>query len=221
MTKDTRPYLQLTRNRALGWLGVILFVLVWVFLLGILVGRGMAPVNFDIDSLQQELATLRQKLMEKEQRAIEKRTADLASRSNLEFHEKLKKTEVEPRLPGIEQIEAPDQKEKTDEPRRKIPMKTSSLKKEKPPDRNAAQTTKPEQPKKYTIQVAALKDLKLSGQLVAELKQKGFPAYRAVAKKSGEVWYRIRMGSYASRREAQPTLKEINKIHKGAMLVKR
>jgi len=221
MTKGDQPVLQLTRNRATGWLGVFLFVLIWVFLLGILVGRGMAPVNFDIDSLQQELATLRQKLMEKEQRAIERSTVDLTSRSNLEFHEKLKKTEVEPRLPGIKQVQEQEKKEKAATSQRKIPVKTSSLKKQKQPVKANRKKAEQKQLKKYTIQVAALKDAKLSDRLVVELKGKGFPAYRVVAKKSNDVWYRIRVGYYANKTEARPTLRQVKKIHKGAMLVKK
>jgi len=44
-----------------AWLRVagILFLAVWMFVLGVLVGRGTAPVQFDIQKLQKELAALK------------------------------------------------------------------------------------------------------------------------------------------------------------------
>jgi hypothetical protein len=49
---------------------LVLFVAAWMFVLGVLVGRGSAPVHFDIMELQKELETLR--------RAREKRASLLS-----------------------------------------------------------------------------------------------------------------------------------------------
>lgn len=217
MEDGGQPFLQLTKRRATAWGGVFLFVVGWVFLLGVLVGRGTAPVNFDIDSLQEELATLRQKLMEKERQAIEKSTADITSRGNLEFHEKLKKTEVEPRLPGVKST--PVQAEAVERPPKAIPVKTSSVRKEKPVERPENKNTN--QAKAYTIQVAATRDRNLADRVVADLKRKGLPAYRVSAKKNDGVWYRIRVGYYTGKSDARHTLDQVRKRYKDALLVKR
>ncbi len=51
------------------WLRVagILLLAVWMFVLGVLVGRGTAPVRFDIQKLQKELATLKAAALKREQ----------------------------------------------------------------------------------------------------------------------------------------------------------
>ena len=43
-----------------------------MFVLGVLVGRGTAPVHFDTQALQEELAALRDAMMKKEREAVEK-----------------------------------------------------------------------------------------------------------------------------------------------------
>ena len=40
-------------------IGLIFFVSIWMFILGVFVGRGTAPVQFDIEELQKELAALK------------------------------------------------------------------------------------------------------------------------------------------------------------------
>jgi hypothetical protein len=43
-----------------------------MFVLGVMVGRGTAPVHFDTQALQEELAALRDAMMKKEREAVEK-----------------------------------------------------------------------------------------------------------------------------------------------------
>ena len=42
------------------WISIISFVSIWMFVLGIFVGRGTAPVKFDIEKLQKELVALKE-----------------------------------------------------------------------------------------------------------------------------------------------------------------
>ena len=60
-----KPFLVLSRRAIVGWLGVIFILCAWMFVIGVLVGRGTAPVKFDIDSLQNKLAASRQDLKKK------------------------------------------------------------------------------------------------------------------------------------------------------------
>jgi hypothetical protein len=48
------------------WICLIFFVAAWMFILGIFVGRGTAPLQFDIKKLQNELAALKEDVVKKE-----------------------------------------------------------------------------------------------------------------------------------------------------------
>ena len=56
-----KPFLVLSRRAIAGWLGVIFILCAWMFVIGILVGRGTAPVKFKIDGLQTKLEVPNQK----------------------------------------------------------------------------------------------------------------------------------------------------------------
>ena len=62
--------LQLTRKGVWFWIVSIFFISAWMFALGILVGRGTAPVRFDIHQLQKELAELKKKTLKEELRRL-------------------------------------------------------------------------------------------------------------------------------------------------------
>ena len=61
------PSTKTMRRGTTLWLCIIFFVSAWMFVLGVLVGRGTAPVHFDIESLQKELAALKEAVQKKEQ----------------------------------------------------------------------------------------------------------------------------------------------------------
>ena len=91
-TKTGKKPAQAQSRRTL-WTGVlILGVAVWMFFLGILVGRGTAPVHFDIDRLEQELASLRETLKEKERQLLATSRND-GSEVDLTFYDDLKQSE--------------------------------------------------------------------------------------------------------------------------------
>lgn len=74
--------------------------------------------------------------------------------------------------------------------------------------------------KKITIQVAALRDPKVADRMVARLKDKWYPAYRTVAEIPGKgVWYRVRIGSFRRKAEAQSTLERLKKDKIDAILL--
>jgi len=94
-----KPFIELTRKKAAGWLVILLFVCSWMFVLGILVGRGTAPVQFDVDKLKKDLLNELKAAVEKEKE--EKKAAEVAAPADqappdgkqaLEFYEDLKST---------------------------------------------------------------------------------------------------------------------------------
>ncbi|OQY58002.1 MAG: hypothetical protein B6245_14115 [Desulfobacteraceae bacterium 4572_88] len=94
--------------------GLLFLYSVWVFVLGILVGRETSPIKFDTQKLQKELAVLRESVMTEEQRHFEIDRDSLYDKMpELDFHQALKSTEDDVGLPMLpmEPSEVPDEKE--------------------------------------------------------------------------------------------------------------
>ncbi len=206
------------------WICLIFFVSAWMFILGILVGRGTAPVQFDIEKLQNELAALKEDVVkeELERFKIDSNAAD--NKTEMNFYEELKVTKAEESL----NIDTSEQKK---EP---LPENTVSEPKKIGPSEEALsvkahQESKPETisktditNKNLTIQVASFKDPNVADKMVEELKKKGFPAYRSIGKVPGKgIWYRVRIGYFSSKSEAGSMLKMLKKDKLNAILVNR
>ncbi len=202
--------LQLTRRGVWFWIFSISFISAWMFALGILVGRGTAPVRFDIHKLQKELAELKKKAIKEELRRFKIDKDTLEDKPDFAFYEELKSTKEEITLP-----ENPIQKKATS------PSPEPSAEKE--PVHPASSVTEPKQNQtspvpaepeeiRLSIQVASVREQKDADQLVAHLKGKGFPAYRIIAKIPGKgIWFRIRVGPYKSRVEADRALRRLER----------
>ena len=210
-----------TRKGLIPWIGLTLFVCVWMFVLGILVGRETVPVRFDIEKLQNELAALKEAVIKKEldRYKIDSNTED--SKTKLGFYETLKKTGGEAGL-----------KNDTIKRQKKIePKKTASLQKKKmtTPKSSPVPKVKTSDSKKatqnnnrFTIQVASLKDSGVADRLVDQLKKRGYPAYRSIGKVPGKgIWYRVRVGDFNTRSEAASTLNRIKNEKINAIIVRR
>ena len=78
-----------------------------MFVLGVLVGRGTAPVNFDIQALQKELLALKESMVKQEKRAMETDSAKTGAKSSFEFYEALKKKGKDEQIQIIEKKTLP------------------------------------------------------------------------------------------------------------------
>ena len=221
-----------TRKGRLLWVGLTLFVSAWMFVLGILVGRELVPVRFDIEKLQNELAALKETVIKKEldQYKIDSDTDD--SKTKMGFYETLKKTGGEAGLKNdtIERQQKTEPKKIASLKEKKMPtqetvpapeVKTSDLKK-------ASQNSPPADARqeragnKFTIQVSSLKDSAIADKLVSRLKKGGYPAYRSIGKVPGKgIWYRVRVGNFNNRFEAGPMLQRLKKEKIDAIIVQR
>jgi len=203
------------------WIGLTLFVCAWMFVLGILVGREMVPVKFDIEKLQNELAALKEAVIKKEldQYKIDSNTDD--SKTKMGFYETLKKTGDEAGLKNntIKLQEKSEPKKIASLQNKKVPtQETGSDPKEKTLDSKKASQNND----KFTIQVASLKDSGIADKLVGRLKKGGYPAYRSIGKVPGKgIWYRVRVGYFNSRFEAGPTLEQLKKEKVDGIIVQR
>jgi len=238
-----KPLLVLSRRAIAGWVLVFFLVCGWMFAVGVLVGRGTAPIKFDISALQRKLEIAAAAGKQKEQgRRLEAADA-IKDKTDLDFYEALKDNRDDAKI--SQPLPAPVTKNKVDSPPEDTPHlpKKESLKRKtfspkkaevqiEPPAGEPVATAAPPisdpkggakpADKPYTIQVAAFKDSKDADKLVAELKQKGFPAYRAIGKVPGQgIWYRVRVGDYTSKTEAGDMLSKLKKAGMAPMLVNK
>lgn len=199
-------------RKDLIWGAVCIFVGFWMFGLGILVGRGNAPVTFDTQALQKELSALKKAAVEKTMKRYEADSQKSDERTSLAFYEELKRPRdaapptgdtVSPLSPGTHAAAADIVPA--------IPMKRRSEAFKKPTA----------QPGVWTIQVAASKDSADADRIVARLKKQGYPAYRLVREIEAKgTWHRVRVGTYQRRADVDAVIARLKKDRYSPMLVK-
>ena len=244
-----KPFIVLTRRKIASWVFVIFFLCAWMFILGILVGRGTAPVKFDIAAIEKKIeASKKDDPGKPVKKPAQRDPAALKDKTKLEFYEALKENSEDTKVPVLpkpkiikQKIEKPDPKTGSPKPPETAPQKPASdkavskktgeqktappitPKKETPakPKADAGKKTSPPGPI-YTIQAASVKNAKDADQLIAKLKKSGYPAYRAIGKVPGKgIWFRIRIGEYDSKVEARRTLDKLKKLGLKPILVKK
>ena len=237
-----KPFLVLSRRAIAGWLVAVFFISAWMFGIGVLVGRGTSPLKFDVSELQKKLQIARNELKNRQRKQVAQKSDPAKEKPELEFYESLKKngddTEIPKEPPSLieKQSEATTAKTsakpkkeskkrltKTDKkgtaPATPAPKEPAAASKPQPA---APESATPPAAKPYTIQVAAFKAPADADKLVAELKQKGFSAYRAIGKVPGKgIWYRVRVGEFDNKAEAGSTIAKLKKAGKMAMIVKK
>ena len=226
MTEQQAKFaIQITRKASLLWAGALLFVMGWMFILGILVGRGTAPVPLKAHALEQELRNLKAAMLRQQQEEIETRVnPGDAPATELGFYEALKK----PPAPTARRIADAPQAVKKPAPvlAEKKPAAPTPIPERKPekaalpptvppvaakpvaaPKTVAPAATAPAQKERFTIQVGAFKDAASADGMVDRLRGKGYPAYHLRTELPGKgVWYRVRVGAFAAREGAETML---------------
>lgn len=204
-----------TKRRGVAlWIGLLFIASAWMFFLGIVVGRGTAPVKFDIENLKKELAELKEKVMRQELKRYKIHPEDGQNREGLDFHEALKNPTDETGLlmdpkhkssiqwgdkPELQDRRTPDPK-KTDE--------TLAP----PTDKPGASVPQASEKKWYAIQVLSVKDSKAADKIVLDLKKKGYSAYKKSGSVGGKgVYHRVRVGNFADKTSAEATLDRLRK----------
>ncbi|WP_054700325.1 hypothetical protein [Desulfosarcina cetonica] len=94
--------------KAWGRYLLVFFLAAWMFVLGVLVGRGTAPVTFDIRALEKELLLLRKAAMHEEREQMKE-----ALGGEVEFYERLpsdapESTDAIPPLPKPPTVDRAD-----------------------------------------------------------------------------------------------------------------
>jgi cell division septation protein DedD len=216
-SKGSQFTVELTRKKLLFWLGVTFLAMVWMFTLGVLVGRGLSPVRFDVKKLKKELMALKQRALKTDQAHSNIETDKLAGDPELGFYEILTDKKKEARLkfakadrPTVKlggtsrEAAGANEADKKD----KIPLKVAELHKPTaklnptPPPPEIPRPEKVEREGLLTIQVASLNDAQKAREMVARLKSKGYEAYEvAVTMPGKKVYHRVRVGHFTDSNE--------------------
>lgn len=227
--KKRQPYFQLTRRGTYGSLLLIIAACAWMFFVGVLVGRGTAPIHFDMEALSRELRALKQSSEDRRRRQLESYAAALEDQSALDVYEELKRADdkltIDPAL--SRQVPAPSTRTETaapaapaDQPAIPVLRRREGLRAKTPgqpkietrpdnagPPPRKAESVRTQAPAerrgKLTVQVAAVKDARVAEKMVARLRRAGFEAYPSTATLPGQgTWHRVRVGRFADRQAA-------------------
>jgi cell division septation protein DedD len=221
-----------TGRSRLGRYSLIFFISAWMFILGVLVGRGTAPVQFDMEKLEKELAALRKTVSESNENRykivyppVEK------GGGGLDFHEALKKKGdgADATLPpkAVRQhIAAKEQgtRAAAQAPQSAAAPAQSESKTAAAPGEQGGKTTPPVSPKSgaFTIQVAAVKSLQVAREEVAKLSGMGYDAYTVTVTIPGKgTWHRIRIGAFEKKSDAAAVLSKMAKKKIDGIIVQR
>jgi cell division septation protein DedD len=144
---------------------------------------------------------------------------------------------VEPQSDDPPPVTAPEPAQKSYKPKKSLKKATfngsrtarapsSFTSKSKPNGQRKDASAKPRQPSTrrgaLTIQVAAVKSAGIANEMVAKLKGQGYDAHQSVAKIPGKgVRYRIRVGKFASSKEAQSLARRLKKDRYETIIVSR
>jgi cell division protein FtsN len=218
---------------------IYLFIAGWMFLLGIMVGRGSSPVTFDTKKFQKRLEVIAKEFGEKK---------GTQKKIDLKFYEVLDRPVPEERVPPKNKPLEIIPKKETITIADEIPHKTSrkkqtfkkkinrvktetkgqklaqiktkplSLKKDKPSEQS---TDKKVLKGKYTIQIAAYKEFRDAVSQMAILEKNGFSSYRVKSQKEGVTWYRVRTGSFTTWDEARKIKEKLKKAKINSMIIKK
>ena len=194
-------------KKAFMWATAGFLVSLWMFVLGLLVGRGTAPVKFDINKLQNELAGLKKATIEKTTQRYKVAFEELDKKIDLGFHEALtdKKLNIQaPAEPAPANSGKPAEKKASTNTHIRHKVKEDTFKK-----RKTAKNKKPPQPG-MVIQVVATKDENHANKLVAKLKSLGYNAYRTTGTIPDRgTWHRVRIGGFKNTDEAKTAMNEL------------
>lgn len=170
--------LKLTRKQFFLWLGIAFLAMAWMFTLGIIVGRGLSPVRFDVQKLKKELMALKQGALKRDQARFKIEKDKLSGNQGLDFYKILT--------------------DKKEEALSKFAKARQQAVKPDARSPEASKTKKIGEQGLLTIQIASLKSAARAKQMIARLKGKGYEAYGMTANVPGKgTYHRVRVGHFA------------------------
>jgi len=212
-----QPLVALSRKAVAGWVVGVFIISAWMFGMGVMVGRGTAPVSFDMDQLKRTLESLQKSAQQAPRSGPRPEAAEMKSKTDLGFYDSLPRNREDSEMPNLPNPSpAPA---KPEPPAQKPAESTAPPKAEKPA---AAAVPAPAAPppapasaapgKPLTVQIAAVKSEEEARRLLEKLRQRGYAAYvEPVAVPDKGTWYRVRMGEFPSKEFARSTVDRLQK----------
>jgi len=185
-----------------------LFVLLWIFTLGIIVSRGL--LNDAVDNLtaakQKQTATLGPRETSDEEMMPSKSVMPIKEEELTFYKELTEKKEIAKDKTPLKPVE--NEKQPKPEAPSLAPDKV---------DKKEDLVTAEEKIKRirerihnYNVQVAALKNIDDSKDMVKKLINLGYPAYYYQTSVKGESYYRVRCGPFSTLEEAKKHAKRLS-----------
>jgi len=205
--KGTGFAIQLTRKELFLWLAAAFAAMVWMFTLGVIVGRGVSPVQFDVEKLKKDLIALNQETLKREEARYKIGGPILSKNTDLDFYERLTEKKEQARLRSASKLEQQRPEAKAEEeasrkpeaktiPRVDVNQKEGQRLKGSSAKKGSSQGS-------FTLQVLALKDSQRAKEMVSYLKSKGFEAYEVTVHVPEKgTYHRVRVGHFKDRHEA-------------------
>ncbi len=210
--KGKRYRVDLSRTSLFFWCLGTLFLLAWIFVLGILVGRGFFPQGVEA------LSKLRVPIGRLQGVVGNRKTSDLDSIKGLdnnpefEFYDQLsvKKDELAKKnTSGAKKAGRPTDLAKRFETDKPSAEQVEAPEKNQSNFNNGGGQTKPAGEIKpvetgggYTVQVASLDSENKAVKMADRLKNRGHPAYVKKVNVKGKTYYRVRCGRFSDKKEA-------------------
>ena len=204
-----------TTGRPLYWIGLVCAASIWMFVLGVLVGRGTAPISLDIKKLQKELAGITHAIQEKEESDLKEYADRIDSKTELDFYENLKSSEKAAPKPVITANEVPIKKSLSKATKHQLLYK---MRQSKPVTESGTETME-NLTYQWTIQVSSLKSADAADKMVADLKKHGHPAYKVITNSDNGIFYRVRVGPYKNKQQADQKLSVLKQDDYDAILI--
>ncbi len=216
-SKGSHYTVKFTRRKLLFWSGVVFLAMAWMFTLGVLVGRGLSPVRFDVKKLKKELIAMKEKALKTDQTHSEIETDNLSEDPELGFYEvlidrkkeirrkieapKLRPAKPEAKLPETSEAGTTDKNEKPYVKLAEVHKGRARL--DKVLTMETAMTDVPAGERPLTIQVASLQDPEEASEMVSLLKRKGYEAYSvAMSLPEKGTYHRVRVGHFVDSSKA-------------------
>lgn len=231
-----RYFIELSRTQLFLSIAAALFILTWVFILGIIVGRGIVSDTItrafkdQIAKLQAEKKELMDKYLVQERPSEPSQQETL--KPQLDFYDKLSKKEGgEAMVTPLPPTAPPMPAQATPEPAVKkqaqtaLPEKAKIEKKEPPAEAKIKRETKPAPPETgaFLLQIGAYREEATAQSSLGRLKEKGYPAQlrlQDIPQKGGK-WYRVQLGPYKTRAEAEKVLSKLAQDGFQALLISK
>jgi septal ring-binding cell division protein DamX len=204
------------------WISCLSLLLAWVFVLGILVGRGFIPESVTmIADIKNELSKLQEMVSYKKKPTPESSKKedydtklafynDLLSKKEMDKSRGIPEAKAEPQKKETIQKKSPTTEERLAEIRAEVSGKEANAQKktEGHPEVNTKERQRAQQQVSsgkggYTLQLASLAEKSKAEETMRKLINRGYDAYFYEVQVQGKPWYRVRSGRFASRDEAE------------------